>query len=157
MEEVTYGTNNYTKVPRRADRRRVIEDFNPAPPPSPAEYDSQNPAFSQPPEEIPQSLRNHALPPSFGGNHDDILNKLRAQQIEGYTAPTRVKPSNNRGGTYSRYVDRPAESKTNPYVPTGSQHTHKTEFNKAYAVKPCVQCNFPLDQCQCAMAQNSRK
>lgn len=153
MEEVTYGNNNYTQVPKRG---RVIEDIH-TPPPSPAEYVPQNPVYDQPPEEIPQSLRNHALPPTFGGNQDDILNKLRAQPITGYTAPKRVNPSNNRGGTYSRYVDRPAESQTNPYSATGTQYEAKPGFNKAYAIKPCLQCNYPLDQCQCAMAQNSRK
>ena len=176
MEEITYGSKNYTKIPKTYGN--VIEDtYAPAPPAynnqnpayaRPPAYNNQNPAYAQPPpqeqtvyeqppEEVPQSLRNHALPPTFGGNQDDMLKKLRAQPISGYTAPKKINPSNNRGGTYSRYVDRPGETNINPYTTTGTQHVSKTVFNNAYAVKPCLQCNYPLDKCECSLAQNSRK
>jgi hypothetical protein len=181
MEEITYSVKNYTRIPKKKYGNK-IENI-PAPPPSPLESDYQNPPeiyqqnppeiyqqnppdiyqqnppdiYQQNPPEIPQSLRNHALPSSFGGNQDEILNKLRSQPISGYTAPKKIKPSNNRGGTYSRYIDQPGETQTSPYASTGYQHYHKTGFNKAYAIKPCIQCNYPLDQCQCSMAQNSRK
>ena len=112
-----------------------------------------------PPDElIPQSLRNHALPPAFSsGNAGDILGKLRAQPIAGYTPPKKINPGNNRRGMYSTYVDKPAESNTNPYRTAGDVLTPNSVFNKAYAIKHCLQCNYTLDKCICAMAQNSRK
>lgn len=157
MEQIIYSTKNYTQIPKK-NYGTAIDEPPPPPPTTPThvEYE-ENFDYEEQPQEIPQSLRNHALPPTFGGNADDTLNKLRAQPISGYSAPTRIKPSNNRGGTYSRYVDRPGDSKINPYQSVGSQHVAKIEFNKAYGIKPCLLCSYPLDQCRCAMAQNSRK
>ncbi len=144
----------YTTVPRSSKRtaRPVVEELVNAPPMKGPERIIP---IREPGPSVPPEGPEFNYPPAPGKwNYEtpnDTLKSLQARPIVGYTAPKSVTPGNNRGGIYSKYNDRPGDSGTSAYQTTGKHPTLNYGFNKAYAVKPCVMCEQPLDQCACAV------